>query len=546
MNEIARGLMNVLVAAAVCMGGASGQTQGDELSALRQRLQRVLENQARLDSENAALRMRMDAMSEAQQRLQSENASLRASDFSDQLEDSVNALLARPAAVTVYSWADPLTLKGEFRYRTMWTHSDPVSGSNSDEFDGFYTDSLVRLGFQYQFGSNVRAYAELQSHWAFGDGAGSNGGYPIHVVPAPNTVELNYGESSTPLGLHQGWLSVDQLFGADHLSMKLGRQEVILGNRFQFGEADWFTGWSFDGARIEWDSEDFRLTGLAFKLGSNDFDVNQFHYLTSTHDDDELYSLYFTLKSIEDHELDLYWIYINGHGSVPNGSGATVGSLGNFVGSPGQSSVPGATGTAYYHTFGARMGGVFWDVAAGLDYNVEAAVQVGDLHDNTAGVDDANGFTVEAEVGLTFEGESMFRMYGRFLFAEGADGDDVGYTPLYPTRHSNYGFMARYGMSDAIPMFNVLSLQGGLHFSPHKDWRLGATVIWAEADEPLAGGDDDWGTEVDLWAEYVYSDHLTFMFAAFAVFADDQLEAYLTTDDDEAILGVLFQARLNF
>ena len=41
------------------------------------------------------------------------------------------------------------------------------------------------------------------------------------------------------------------------------------------------------------------------------------------YDDDELYSLYFTYEGIQDHTIDLYWIYFNGH------NGGSMGTLGN-------------------------------------------------------------------------------------------------------------------------------------------------------------------------------------------------------------------------
>ncbi|HMS18106.1 MAG TPA: alginate export family protein, partial [Planctomycetota bacterium] len=292
--------------------------------------------------------------------------------------------------------------------------------------------------------------------------------------------------------------------------------------------------------RWDWDSESFSLTALVMKLATADGDFNQLSSFFTPHDDDELYSLYFTLKTIANHELDLYWIYVNGHGSATgSGSGNSGGSLGNAVGGP-------FGGTAYYHTIGGRIGGVFPDIAAGLDWNLEVAYQFGDANVTGGGNADIDGLAVEAELGITFNKSSMFRLYARFLWAEGADGDDSGYVPLYPNRHSNSGFRARYGIFDLVPMTNVVTFQVGMHFDPDPAWTLGATVLWATTDEEFAGvDDDDYGWEIDVWAEYRYSEHLVFNAGLAFLFPDDSGVAIWGTDDDTQFL-MYMQARLLF
>ena len=535
-----RGISLLLIAAAIAGGPLNAQGTDQDIHALRARLAEVLKTQERLDRENAELRERMDSMVNTQSLLSAENDALKSDAWERDLATSIDAMTSSLEGATVRSVADPISLSGEFRLRTVMVSLEPNQAVGAAEFDGYYTDALVRLGFQYEFSRDVTAFAQVQSSWAFGDRASTAGGRATAASLAPLNLSLDFGESQTPVTLHQGWLEIRNLFGREELSWKLGRQEVVLGNQFQFGNADWFTGFSFDGFRWDWDEDAFRLTALALKLNSSDADLSQLHSLLVSHDDDELYSLYFTLKSIEDHELDLYWIFVNGHGSADGGSGASVGSLGNYVG--GALAPTGST--SYFHTVGARIGGVFRDVAAGLDYNVELAYQFGDT--NQGAVSDVGGLAIEAEAGITFSGESKFRIFTRFLFSEGADGNGTGYVPLYPNRHSNGGFLGRYGLTDTLPMFNAVSLQGGFHFMPNESWLLGGTFIWSTTDEPVAGiGGDAWGHEIDLWAAYIYSENLTFVFAAFAVFPDDHLEAFAGISDDTVFGGVI-QARLVF
>jgi hypothetical protein len=497
-------------------GGSSNEDLLSEIKAIKARL-------ALVESENQSLK------------------SVAAEQAGADLELQINSLTDRlVTGSTVRSAADPVTLTGEFRFRNTWSFGDNANGS---EHDGSWTDSLVRLGFMYEFTRDVVAFAELQSHWAYGDevatsaatgffGGGTKDGFGGGFGGFDNGTSLN-------VQMHQAWLEVRNIFGRSELSNRTGRQEIVLGNQFQFGNADWYRGWSFDGTRWDWDSESFSLTALVLKLASGDGDFNQLSSFFTPHDDDELYSLYFTLKTIENHELDLYWIYVNGHGSATgSGSGNSGGSLGNAVGGP-------YGGTAYYHTVGGRIGGVFPDIAAGLDWNFEIAYQFGDAN-FTGGDADIDGLAVEAELGITFNKDSMFRIFARFLWAEGADSQDSGYVPLYPNRHSNAGFRARYGIFDLIPMTNVVTIQVGLHFDPANNWTLGATVLYAGTDEDFGSSiDDSYGWEIDVWGEYRYSEHLVFNGGLAFLFPDDSGVIVWGTDDDTQFLFYL-QARLLF
>ncbi len=502
-----------------------------------------------LDQQKAqisALTQKMDAVIKENAELKSQQDAVQ----SDTLETEVNRLTERLAAATsVNSKASQITMGGEFRFRNTYTLGDSEGFNGGDgtnngttEHDGTYTDARVRINFLYNFTKDVSAFAELQTAWALGD----NSEGPISAVEFGGNTDVN---------LYQGWLKVGNLFGRSEFSSKVGRQEIVLGNQFQFGNADWYDGVVFDGARWDWECTGFSLTGLALKLSSSDGsgDFDQTSAFNNSHDDDELYGLYFTLKSIKNHTIDLYWLYVNGHGGSSLNSGANAGfGNNNDLGGGGVTGFLYPGSSAYFHTLGARIGGTF-DVAAGLDYNVEASYQFGDVHGFFGGNADVDAFAVEAEVGLTFSSSSKFRVYSRFLFAEGPDDNDVGYLSLFPNRHSNTAaFRARYGLFDLIPMSNVWSVQLGLHFDPADNWTLGLTGLWAGADEEgsnnvvSANGDDsDYGWEVDLWGEYRYSEHLTFGAGVALLWADDQGQFMWNVDDGTQFLGYV-QARLWF
>jgi hypothetical protein len=462
-------------------------------------------------------------------RLEAENAALKTQNVAAPqdtgLETEVNRLSERMAAGTnLRSCASQIKLGGEFRYRATYIALDTddgfIDGEDDDsDFDGFYGDARVRLNFQYDFGCDVTAFAELQSHFAFGQD--SNG--PIDGFDDQN-------DDLSDVGMYQAWLEFRNIFGRCELSARIGRQEVVLGNQFQFGNADWYNGVVHDGLRVDWASNCWSLTLLAAKLTSFDGDFNQIWSYNSDHDDDELYSAYFTLKSIKNVAVDLYWIYINGH----NNNGDALNSGAN---QGPQDLYPGVT--AYYHTFGARIGGNF-NVFCGLDWNLEGAIQTGDVDGGNL---DADGATVEGELGLTFSKSSRFRVFARALWAEGGDDESAGYLINYPNRHSNKTFRARYGIADIIPMTNVFTAQIGLHFDPTCNLTIGATGLWAESDndDPFTGDPTDYGAELDIWAEYRYSQAVALGAGIALVWPDDD-----TGFGDNTLFVGYLQARLVF
>lgn len=427
----------------------------------------------------------------------------------ESVETEINRLSERLAAgTTVDSKASKITFQGEFRYRGYLDLGDTVGG---EERDGWFNSSRVRMGFGYEFSKDVSAYAELQSNFAYGEASSF------------------FGSTDVDVSLYQAWVEVGNLFGRPEFSTKLGRQEVVLGNQYQFGNADWYNGVSFDGCRWDWDSDNFRLTGLMLRLTTEDSnDMNQMPAYSTGHTHDELYGLYFTLKTIKNHELDVYWLYSNLH------SGSAGNSLGGGL----------SFSDDYYHTFGARIGGDV-DVSAGLDWNFEAAYQTGN---SDAGLD-ISAFSAEGEVGITFNRDNKFRAWLRAIYAEGAEGNDLGYQPLFPNRHSNTAsFRARYGIMDIFPMTNVFAVTGGVHFDPSQNWTIGANLVWGETEEEIGGGfDDEYGFEIDIWAEYRYSETMTFGVGAAVLFADDAgVFASGGSFDDDAQFLMYMQARLFF
>jgi hypothetical protein len=476
------------------------------------------------------------------QRLEAENAALKAQQAPQDagLETEINRLNERMAAGTnLRSCASQIRLGGEFRYRVAYIDGEtgafgnlvptpigkgPVEGNGfeGEDVSGYYGDMRTRLNFQYDFGSDVTAFAELQAHEAFGEDITG----PID--------ELDGNDPDGDVQMYQTWLEFRNIFGGcggSGLSARIGRQEVVLGNQFQFGNADWYNGVVHDGLRVDWKSNCWGLTLLASKLTTLDGDFNQLWSYASGHDDDELYAAYFTLRSIRALSIDAYWIYVNGHGGFAHNSGTQLFLDGGFL-------YPNAT--AYFNTWGARIGGTI-GIGCGLDYSVEAAIQDGHTGDL-----DTDGVTVEAELGYTFSRRNHFRIFARGLWAEGGDDESAGYQTLFPNRHSNTGFRARYGIADLIPMEGVQTVQLGLQFDPTCNWTLGATGLYAQADNDFDFEEDNASlSEIDIWAEYRHSANLTLGVGLAFVLPDDFGGVDTDLLDDTQFIGYV-QARLIF
>ena len=486
------------------------------------------------------------------QRILAENVDLRttATVEDSALEQRINALaesLDYAAGTTVNSVANPITFTGEFRVRSGWTIDRDFGGgtfnsssnNNDADDDGSFQDAYFQVGLTFDFSRDVTTYFSIRSNGLFNNNdtpdsgssssGGSSGGGPFSGSSSSSSGSS--GRSLTDLELDEAWILTRNLFGRKELSAKTGRQTIVLGNEFIFGDNDFFSGETHDGTHWLWSSENFDLHFIFAKLDISESLNTRDHPFVfafdgsdnTGFDDDELYAVYFTLNTIKDHVLDLFWVYFNGN------SGGSFGTLGNPLGTSDVNGVAkGGFGSKFYHhTVGFRLGGVF-NVAAGLDYNINFAYQFGDIKDSSD--TDAGGLAVEVEVGITFDANNNFRLYARFLFSEGGEDGDSGFIHLFPERHSHgnrddhTAYRARYGIMDIIPLHNVLSIQVGVTFDPSADWTLGLTVLYATTDEDVStptGEEDQIGFEIDIFAEYRYSAETTFSAGIGFFFPDD-------------------------
>lgn len=471
--------------------------------------------QGDLRSELNALKARMTA-------LEAENAELKANQaMSDEaaLEEQINALLATGVngPVQTANAAGAKTF-GELRFRSNYSLGD----WGDLEHDGSYTSALARLGFDFDVTDGVMARISFDADWTFGtsnDGAG--GGLSAN--------------------LHEAWFQSNDTFGVEGMTTKTGRQEVAVGNEFILGSGDWYQGYTHDGVRVDYASADgkWALTGLAVALAASAGDGDSLYQsnsaLFNSHDDSVLYGAYFTFMASENLNFDAYFLMVDAHG------GGSLGTLGNNI------------APTNHQTFGGR---VYGDIEIGegdnLDYNLEIAYQTGD--DIAGTTMEVKGWAIEGEIrGELSLGEGAdFDAFLRVLYATGPDGNDSGFVPVFPDRHSS-ATNARYGIADIMPMTNVLSIQGGLLYELDEEVTLGTTFIWAQADETVSG-DDSYGYELDFFGEWKRNDNLSYAAGVALIFPDDQLVAAAESmlglpagsADDDTQVFIYVQARLTF
>jgi alginate export protein len=385
--------------------------------------------------------------------------------FNNPLSDSIKNLVFSMQARTRAEYVDNLT---DFSH-----HRDDETLFGSYRF---------RLGVGAGVTDDLDVYFEAQSTGFAGD-------------EPPGTANSNTGNDFTP---YQGFVKWKNFVDDPDSYLKIGRQEMLYGSEFLVGDRDFGTGQSFDGIRLGRDSKDYEVSVWATRIVDNEFPAIGTP-AGSADENVNFYGAYFTLKTLEAANLDLYWMWLQDHDSTPNP----------------------LTGRAEddRHTFGARISSEFGD---GFDYNAEFAIQAGSgkANDGThTNINHANG--LEAGLGYTFKDSDMKPRIG-VMYARASgdnnpnDSNDESFNSLFQDNHG------RYGNADLFTFTNlqVLGAKGSFVVPDLEKWSFGAGYYYFIADEandvsgPLsvsagAPGSRSIGQEVDLFADYAVAKHVT-------------------------------------
>ncbi len=162
-----------------------------------------------------------------------------------------------------------LRVRPEFRTHTCFGSSQPAATGNCNvvnngttpngtrgQANDFYVQQWVRLGIGYDLSPDVNFYMEIidSATWG-GNGTqinAGNGGDPLNH----NCSSVQTG--ACRLGVRAAYVLVRNLAGVQGLSMKAGRQYIVLGNHSLFGHFDWAnTGYSHDGIMFSYSTKAF-------------------------------------------------------------------------------------------------------------------------------------------------------------------------------------------------------------------------------------------------------------------------------------------------
>ncbi|HYV86021.1 MAG TPA: alginate export family protein [Patescibacteria group bacterium] len=434
----------------------------------------------------------------------------------------------------------PFTVHGEVRMRGEYDN-------NATDFDNDTTDGglfwpyRVRIAVEGKFTKNVDGYIEVQST---GIGGGDSS-FLVSGLGAPTSQNPRWAGNGTfqDTGLYQGYVTLNELWSKS-FSLRIGRQEIVAGNKFLLGDEEWYAGISHDGVVGMWhmkkvdikawytrpyDSSSFfngggnafgdlppGLTGLAGNGANVDF-----------------FGGYVTFPIHKTWGVDAYLMDINDRG------------LGGS-----------------WQTFGGRFFNDNWN-KGGLIWNVEYAMQAGKIAGGaSAGVVtdlDANGKAGEALVGWNFKSKkNMHRIYGKYEYASGDDPTSTdkfeGFAPLYGDIHG------RTGMGDWFQVSAFSTLVGGGVGTGFglKAWSVGydghfgdrheiGVAYWDyKADDDQGSPDGDaLGTAIDIWYGFNYSKNVAFQAAYSELSPGDALTASGAVPDDSA-QRLYGQVRLRF
>jgi hypothetical protein len=450
--------------------------------------------------------------------------------------------MAVPAAAEV----EEITVGGSIQARYQLL--DPGFGFvyipvMEEEFDAFTFDDdfhsmywgtqRTLINVDAKLTGGVRAFAELQSFDFWGlneeeipfDGPSVRGDIgDLSILPLTYPYQnfgFYAGQGNPGVDLYQAYIEMDNIADTP-LMARIGRQELVYGREWLVGNNNAgmnFSGLSFDGVKAGYESDVLSVDAWWTQL--EDFATP----LQGVSQDDSIdfFGVYGTYSGIENMAIDAYFLWVR------NDLFSDVDDL---------------------FTVGARVAGC-WDSPVGLlDYNVEGAYQFGD----TGFGGDYNAWAIDALAGYTFDqitwAPRIEAEYARFSGDDDPFDDDIEtFTRLFSDVH--YGELNLGGNLDSL-MTNMNVFRGGVAAAPMEQCALSADVYYfllADDDGlvlgiPNQGNDDSVGWELDLAADYQYTEDLNLR-AGWAIFwPGDAIDDTFGSDDTENYVYV--QAMLVF
>lgn len=425
----------------------------------------------------------------------------------------LTAALVLGMGVAAYADLQMVTTDGSLRIRGNMMELDSLGDSS-------WVEQRTRLGVQADFTDGVSAYIELDSYDVWGEDFRSNWVTGVDGRAASvNDVEM-----------YQAYIQASEMWGTP-LQLRIGRQELSFGSQWMLGVNDknWaYTGLSYDGIRATYAVDTFSIDAFWAKLAETFGDFGD--------DDVDLYGLYFSYLGLDDHVIDLYWLYVRedndtfGLRAGTGGPATAIFPMGRDFSLFGT----GRENDAHIHTIGLRGAGT----VGGFDYEGEIAFQFGDV-ELTGGLFrdpelDYSEWGLNLEVGYTFDMNWTPRVFLGMAYLGGGDVGDTG--GLFRRPGNDLAFNRQFSnweYSEFITganMSNLIVYRGGISAAPTESLELALLVSYFEVEDELETGflwwrnsEDQLGLELGLYADYQYSSDLVFRAGYAHFFGDDAL-----------------------
>jgi len=358
-----------------------------------------------------------------------------------------------------------LTISGDMRVRPEFRSKGGfgVSGAanggpNGDQFtdannqSSFFTQQLIRLGFNYDISPDVVFFLQPQVSHNWG------------TVSSSETDGINPNGTGSDLFLRQGFMLIRN-FLTPNLTLKAGRQLMVWGNHRIFGHFDWNNvGFAFDGVTLRYNHAQVpvELGWLRVAEGNCADSAGGCGIATpsaATYDGD-IYFLRLPMK-FAGVAIEPAWIFEN--------YGASGGATG-VAGSTGIGSSPpgGQMQNQVRHTLGGRVA-----TKKGIvDVTGEGYYQFGSQGPSSVNNgnrnDHINAIALHLDAGVTMPVPMQPRIGAEINYASGdkhcnaRDGNRCGgtFSQLFPTNHIHFGYM------DRMSWQNMLTYGGNLQLRP--------------------------------------------------------------------------------
>lgn len=368
------------------------------------------------------------------------------------------------------------TLSGDMRVRGESRTNGNFAAAKADTF----VQQWARLGLNYAISQDVDMFTQLQysKNWG-GNGTAALGNANDSSFQTNGNTVTGGGatNNNSLLGVRQAFIIIRNL-GVDGLSLKVGRQLVVMGNHRLFGHFDWNNqAFSHDGVTFQYNQPTYEVWGGWLHAGNTDAQNSgaAAGAVTSAAGGGQNADILFTrvaFKPMAGLAIEPLWVWQNNKNQTTAG---TQGGVATVPHAPGQSR----------HTLGGRVA-YRQDM---FDGTFESYWQTGHFDAADGRNVSINAVAMAIEGGVTFKDLPMNpRIGAEFNYASG-DGSGQGcntsttggttacqgnantFENLYPTNHIVMGY------ADRMAWRNMVGYSGSLQLNPTQQTHL-ETRYW--------------------------------------------------------------------